>query len=215
MKLSRTLPLLGIGAASVLAGCGSSHHTATAPTSALGTVPATSVPATTSPTTAAPAATVAPTTTPPTTAAPSTTAPGSGSSCATSSLTGRLTNPSGAAGTTYYSLELTNSGSTTCTISGYAGVSYVTNAAGTQVGAAARRDPGTVATVTLAPGKAAVATLGLVEAGNYGPSCGQTPVAGLRVFPPNQTQALYVPHLSTGCSNSSDVVLHVGPFRAA
>lgn len=216
MRIRTTLPLLGLGAMAALAGCGSSHHSA----AGVSTTAATTVPVTTAASTSVPSPTVTagPVTTAPTTtvaAATTTTAGPTGPQpCQTAQLSGRLANPNGAAGTIYYTLELTNTGTTTCTVTGYAGVSFVTNSAGTQIGAAARRDPGSAATVTLAPGKSAGATLGIVDASNYGSGCGISPAAGLRVYPPGNTAALFVPHAANGCSNSSDVVLHVAPFTA-
>lgn len=214
MRIRTTLPLLGLGAMAALSGCGSTHHAAAPPSTVASTVPVTTAAPTTvsSPTVTSGPVTTAPTTTVPATT--TTTGPTGPQPCQTANLTGALTNPNGAAGTSYYTLQLTNTGSSTCTITGYAGVSFVTNAAGTQVGAAARRDPGTTATVTLAPGKSAGASLGIVEAGNYGSGCGITPVAGLRVYPPGQTAALFVPHVASACTNTNDVVLHVAPFAA-
>ncbi|HET6873355.1 MAG TPA: DUF4232 domain-containing protein, partial [Acidimicrobiales bacterium] len=60
----------------------------------------------------------------PVTATSPTTAAGPGR-CPTSSLTGSLAGASGTAGSTYYQLVLTNTGSTSCVIQGYAGVSFV------------------------------------------------------------------------------------------
>ena len=200
-------------ALTALAGCGSSTHkssaTTVAPTTPVTTGLQTMPTATTAPvtsTTAPGATTTAP--------AVTTTVPSGPQTCATADLSGALTSPSGAAGSVYYTLQLTNKGTTPCTMSGYPGVSFVTGASGTQVGAAAARNPGTVATLTLAPGQAASATLRVTVAANYGASCGVTPVAGLRVFPPGQTAALFVAHPDNGCSNTADVLLHVGPVAA-
>lgn len=216
MRIRTTLPLLGLGAMAALAGCGSSHHSAAVASTTVATTLPVTAPASTS--VPSPTVTGGPVTTAPTTtAAPTTTTPGptGPQPCQTAQLIGRLANPNGAAGTIYYTLELTHIGPTTCTVTGYAGVSFVTNSAGTQVGAAARRDPGSAATVTLAPGQSAGATLGIVDASNYGSGCGIVPVAGLRVYPPGNTGALFVPHEANACSNSTDVVLHVAPFKAA
>jgi hypothetical protein len=102
-----------------------------------------------------------------------------------------------------------NSGSVSCTLEGYPGVSFVSGS--TQVGASAAQMPGTLARVILSPGGVAVAQLGITEASNFGAGCGITNVDGLKVFPPNQTTSLIVSHNDQACSNTSDVTLHVGP----
>jgi hypothetical protein len=93
-------------------------------------------------------------------------------------------------------LQLTNTGSTTCTLYGYPGVSWVAGAAGTQVGAAATRQAnpaGTEQTVTLAPGALASAPLDIVDAGVFTKSeCKPVPVRGLRIYPPGEQAALFL-----------------------
>lgn len=211
MKTHTKLMYLALPGIALVAGCGSGHHSASATSTTTPavttTVPVTSGSSTTMATT--------PTTVGTTTTTPSTTQPSGPQPCPTSSLGGSLTNPNGAAGTVYYDLRLTNTGSVPCTLYGYDGVSLVTGSAGTQVGAAARRDPGTVAAVTLAPGQAATSLLGIVEAANYGSACGITSVSGLRVYPPGETAALFIPYKGSGCTNPSDVVIHVGPVTKA
>ena len=150
----------------------------------------------------------------PVTATSPTTAAGPGR-CPTSSLTGSLAGASGTAGSTYYQLVLTNSGSTSCVIQGYAGVSFVTGSSGQQVGAPADRSPGSTSPVLLAPGQRAQAVLQITDAGNYGPPCGITPTTGLRIYPPGQRASLLIAHSDKGCSNTSDGTLHVGPFSAS
>lgn len=185
------------------AGCSSSHNSSSP------TPPSTSVPVTAAPSTTTPPVTSAPSTTAP---APTTTVASGPQPCPTSALTAALGSPNGAAGTVYYNLTLTNQGTATCTLYGYPGVSFVTGNNGTQVGAAARRTNGTAAKLTLTPGQSASSPLGIVEAGNFGPNCQITNVDGLRVYPPGQTAALFVPHTGQGCANSADVVLEVGPL---
>lgn len=206
--------ILALGA---LAGCGSSsRHIATppapsttAPTIAPGTNPTTATTAT-SPTTGSGS-------TSPTSDASQpavTTVPGP-QRCSSSQLSGSLGQENGTAGTIYYPLVLTNKSGSTCYVEGYPGVSFVAGSDGHQVGAAATREPGTVQKITLAPGQAAAATLGIVDATNYGPPCQITSVLGLRVYPPNEVAALFVPHQDRGCANSQDVTLKVNPLVAA
>jgi Protein of unknown function (DUF4232) len=94
-------------------------------------------------------------------------------------------------------LQFTNVGSSACTLSGYPGVSWVAGADGHQVGAAATRQAnatGTEKTVTLAPGGIASAPLDIVDAAVFSTSqCKPVPVRGLRVYPPNEKAALFLP----------------------
>jgi len=208
---------LGLGV--VLAACGSGHKSAAPATT---TAPASTVrPRTTTTTAPRSTTTTAPpsttTTSPPSTATTTTAPPASLSACTSSHLAAALTSPQGAAGTTYYHLELTNTGSRPCTLYGYPGVSFVTGATGAQVGAAAEHSSTTepLSTVTLDPGASSVATLGIVDAGNYPTSCQITSASGLRVYPPGDVAALFIPTsgIST-CANSADSTLRVGPITA-
>ncbi len=90
----------------------------------------------------------------------------------------------GTAGTTFYVLEFSNVGATTCTLSGFAQVWAITSH-GTQVGKPASRR-GATSSVSLAPKATAHAILGVVDTGAL---CGNHGVAsaGLRVVPPGQT----------------------------
>jgi len=95
-------------------------------------------------------------------------------------------------------LQLRNAGSSACTVYGYPGVAWVAGADGHQVGAAAVRqaDPtgGAEKTVTLAPGAMASAPLDIVDAAVFSPSqCKPVPVRGLRVYPPGEKAALFLP----------------------
>ena len=134
--------------------------------------------------------------------------------CATAALAASLGRPDGTAGTIYYPVNLRNTGSSTCTIQGYPGVSFVAGA-NNQVGQAAEHDPGSTATVTLSPGQTASATLGIVDAGNFPGDCQRTPVSGLQSTPPGQTASLVIAHADTACANPQYSTLHVGPFASA
>ena len=94
-------------------------------------------------------------------------------------------------------LQLRNTGTSACTLYGYPGVSWVRGASGVQTGAAATRqaDPnGTEKTVTLAPGALASAPLDIVDAAVIPPSeCKPVAVRGLRIYPPGQQAALFLP----------------------
>lgn len=207
--------VMSAAAVAVLAGCGGSTHKSAPPT------PSTSAVTTVPPITVAPASTTVPaastTTSSSSTVAPSTTTTGPAGPrpCLTADLTASLGAPNGAAGTIYYQLRLTNKGGAACTLAGYPGVSFVAGASGAQVGAGAARTPGNATALTLAPGQSASSALGIAVASNYGSACQITDVAGLRVYPPGQTTALFVPHSDQACANQADVLLHVGPLGTA
>lgn len=135
--------------------------------------------------------------------------------CATSGLVVWLdTQGSGAAGSTYYNLELTNLSGRACTLFGYPGVSAV-DLAGRQLGSAAGRDPvHRPRLVTLARGATATVVLRIVDAGNYPPStCRPVTAAGLRVYPPNQRAAKLVPFPFRACSRIGPAYLSVEVAR--
>jgi hypothetical protein len=134
--------------------------------------------------------------------------------CATSGLDVWLdTQGQGAAGTIYYKLNFTNLSGSTCTLFGYPGVSG-TNLGGTQLGSAAVRLGATPHTVTLANGATAFAQLGIVQAGIFPSSqCGPVTAAGLRVYPPNQTQSRKVPFPFAACSKTGPLYLKIMPVQ--
>jgi hypothetical protein len=123
------------------------------------------------------------------------------------------TQGNGAAGTIYYDLEFTNLSGSTCTLFGYPGVS-ATNLTGTQLGSAAVRIGATPQTVTLANGATATALVGIVEGGIFPPAqCGPVTAAGLRVYPPGQTQSKRVPFPFAACSKSGPQYLKIMPVQ--
>lgn len=107
-----------------------------------------------------------------------------------------------AAGSTYYPLNLTNTSHTACSMYGYPGVSFVSGPSGSQIGAAATRNPAiTPAVVTLAPGATAHVTIQVVNALNYDKStCKPVTANWLKIFPPGQFTALYVKFSALTCS---------------
>jgi hypothetical protein len=121
---------------------------------------------------------------------------------------------SGAAGSVYRTLVLTNASDQECVVDGYPGVSFV-DASGTQVGAAADRDGSASVPVTLAPGGSVTTTLRQTNAQNYGAGCGITPAAGLRIYPPGATDSLVLPQEIPACSASSIVLMTVGALQPA
>ncbi len=124
----------------------------------------------------------------------------------------------GAAGSTDYPVDFTNTLSSPCRLYGYPGMSFVTSdsSAGRQIGAAAQENPGFAkVTVHLAAGGMAHAWLQVAEAGNY-PAATCQPVTAhwLRVFAPGETEAVYVNHAFSACSSSRAPLLTVMPVRA-
>jgi len=123
------------------------------------------------------------------------TATGTTTTCPTSGLSLRLGQSGAAAGSRYQPIVFTNTTPAPCTLTGYPGVSFVAPSTGQQVGAAATRNPQhATTTITLAPGASASGLLQIVNHANYPPAdCKATPVSGLRVYPPGNTAAAYVP----------------------
>jgi hypothetical protein len=125
-------------------------------------------------------------------------------SCSPSDLKAAVsTGPGGAAaGSAYYPLNLTNTSSSSCSLFGYPGVSFVTAPGGSQIGAPASRNPAIKpSTVVLAPGQTGHVTLQVVDALNYSKSaCKPVTAHWLKVFPPNQFGALYVKFSAQTCS---------------
>ncbi|MCU1572094.1 MAG: hypothetical protein JWO93_176 [Micrococcaceae bacterium] len=214
----RNVALLGTAALAIaaLAGCSTSGSPSAAgsTSAAAATTAATSTPsATPKPTSPAPTAT----TEPPATATRTGEPAAAPALCTATQLTGALDDSGGgAAGSVYMSLQVTNSSPTPCILDGYPGVSLVANGNGTQLGAPADRDPALPSSgpITLVPGGVAAAQLRYSQAANY-QSCDQVPADGLRVYPPSATDALYIAHPLTGCSDPSLVLLTIGAFQHA
>jgi hypothetical protein len=193
--MSRTLARYVITGAAVL---GAAAITACGPAKS----PPSGQPAT--PAAASPPGTPAASASTPASASPGTAAP---ATCASASLsvTVDVKQGSAAAGSAYYPIDFTNTGSTPCTLAGYPGVSVVTGKGGgngAEIGAPASRNSGAPpATVTLPAGGDAHAVLQVVDAGNYSASACH-PVTGhwLRIYPPGQTAALYAPFTAQVCS---------------
>jgi hypothetical protein len=119
--------------------------------------------------------------------------------CTTSQLTGWLGVPGdGAAGAVFYQLQLSNVGSSACTLFGFPGVSAV-SPGGHQLGRAAGRDYTKPAfTQVLPPGATVHSVLRIADPGVIG--CPTAIAAGLRVYPPNQFGALFVPFRFQTCT---------------
>ncbi|GAA2060956.1 MULTISPECIES: DUF4232 domain-containing protein [Streptomyces] len=136
-----------------------------------------------------------------------------GTVCAADALELSVEDPNAGAGSVMYTLVFTNTGDTTCSMTGYPGVSLLTAEGGEQIGAPAVRGPegGAAERVELAPGETARAGLRLARAENYpAPECGPAPAAGLLVYPPDETEALFLPQEGvTGCTDENVELLSV------
>jgi hypothetical protein len=169
-RRARLAPLVAAGALAVgLAACGgsSSSPTTTTKAPAGSSTTSTSGGAASSSTTSSTAAAAA--------------------TCRTSSLAVSLGPPNGSAGATHYSLAFRNTGTTTCTMYGYPGVSFL-DGSGNQIGDPAQRQGGTPAPVALAQGGKAYASVAVTDPG-IAPCSGSTAAAQVRVYPPGETQA--------------------------
>ena len=174
----------------LLAACGSSGGAAAPPTTVTATVTATP-----SASTAAPPATG-------TSVSPHTAGP---PACATSGLSVKLGAGNGAAGSTFVPIVFTNTTGSSCSMFGYPGVSFVTGQGGSQIGSAAMRDSTQPArTIVLAAGGVAHATLRVVQALNF-PTAACKPVTAntLKIFPPGQTDPLYIAFTAMTCASTS------------
>ena len=195
-------PVLAAGlltCAVALAGCASAGSTSQP--NASGSTPA-----------ASPSAPAAASSSSPAGAAPSSSA--GGTACATSALQIKLGASDGYAGGVYQTIDFTNTSGSTCTLFGYPGVSLVTGPPYQQLGVPAKRTTTTRAkVVALAPGATANAVLQIVDALNFpSPSCQPTKATALKVYPPNQFTAVYLPDTSYGCGNPVQT-MYIAPVR--
>jgi hypothetical protein len=143
--------------------------------------------------------------------------------CSTSNLDVWLnTTGNGAAGSSYYNLNLTNLSARSCTLFGYPGVSAITQA-GIQLGSSAGRDGQHASTrITLASARTAkgfesstsrntaTVILQITVAENFPASiCSPITASGLRVYPPGQKESTVVPFPFVGCAKAGPQFLHV------
>lgn len=189
------LAVTGVALGAALAACGSGNSGQPAPGSAAGPTEPVSEPASSS---NAGSQAVSP----PSGSGGATEVAAGPALCRSSDLRLSLGRGDAAAGTVYRPLEFTNVSDHPCVLAGFPGVSYVGGADGHQVGAPANRDGDTGSSITLGKGEAASATVGFTNIDNYDAvACQPQPVRGLRVYPPQETAALYIDMPTTGCGS--------------
>jgi hypothetical protein len=160
-------------------------------------------------TTRAPTTTVAPSTS---TSSPTTTAAGV-PPCASGQLSVAVGQSQGAAGSLIVPLVFTNTGSTTCSLQGYPGVSIV-GADGAQLGAAAARTGQATPLVSLPAGQTTTAIFRQANPGIL--NCTPVSATGFRVYPPNQTAALFAADSSlTTCPGNPQESPQISPVGTA
>lgn len=131
--------------------------------------------------------------------------------CATSQLELAVVPAGAGTGSVFLDLTATNTSGVPCTIAGYPGVSFV-DARGTMIGVPAVRTPGAPgAAQLLAPGESATAMLRMARAAMY-PACDPRPAEGLRVYPPESTEPVVVPHPVQACANPAVQQLEIQGF---
>jgi hypothetical protein len=196
--MRRLLPVLALPVA-LLAGC-----TATAtPASPATTSPATTSPATTSPATTSPA-TTSPATTGP--AKATTVAPADNGTprCHTGDLAATSAYGDGATGHFSVDLRLTNKSGHACTLLGFPGVSWVAGDNGKQVNDPFKRVTAAKKTITLKPGATAHSMLVQSQTAFFDDkTCKPIQVRGYRVYPPDETAAIFVSSPQKVCSAKS------------
>lgn len=210
MRTTTRLTVLAVAALATagLAGCSAKSDSSNAPTA-------------TKTVTAAPAPAPATSSATPSASSTATTAPGSGTAigaCTAAHLSASIAANAGggAAGSTYVSIVLTNSGPASCTLQGWPGVSFVGGGNGTQLGQAAVFDKTSPhPTVTIAPSGSAKSTLRVVQAANYSSAdCKPTKIDGFRIYAPGQKASLFAANTRfTACASKSVSLLTVSALQ--
>ncbi|MCT1368431.1 DUF4232 domain-containing protein [uncultured Kocuria sp.] len=123
------------------------------------------------------------------------------SSCGRGDLHVAVDTSNGAAGSTYYTMTFTNSGSNPCKISGYPTVNFI-GGSGQTIGAAATPATDLGGTgATLQPGDSTSAILRSTQPDLYGSTCEKTNASGLRIAAPGSKDSLDVPFTFSACGN--------------
>jgi hypothetical protein len=129
--------------------------------------------------------------------------------CAAAALTTWIGLPGdGAAGSSYYELEFSNTSSHACTLFGFPGVSAI-DVHGHQLGSAAARDHSDVAqTNTLGRGATAHVLLRIVNVGAIA-DCQPADAVQLRIYPPSDPRSVALPFSFSACKKHGPLYLFV------
>ncbi len=150
----------------------------------------------------------------PTTAAAPAVSGGDAPWCTDADLTASYRGGDSATSHRYGRIVLTNTSGHACVTGGYGGLSYVGGGDGTQIGAAADREPGKVRHYVLRPGQRVHSR---VTETSFAPfpkrKCRPRHVDGFRVYVPDATASQYVAHPTTGCANPAVHLLSQRPYR--
>jgi hypothetical protein len=131
--------------------------------------------------------------------------------CSTSKLKLSISNQSGAAGTMYMNADVTNTGASSCKLTGYPTV-FLADSTGstTGMGAEASSDY-TPTSITLTPGSAAHSLLAFPNAGNFGtPGICSAASVNLYFYPPASTTYLQLPLVQHACPGFRATALKAG-----
>jgi len=127
-------------------------------------------------------------------AAPSVKTTASATSCQTSNLTATLTNGTGTAGTYYYTLTLTNKGTTSCTVTGSPTITAL-DTDGKTVGTTTPAAH-TATAITIAAGAKAYSSIGFPNNGNFDSGVCKA-MKSLVIYPPSQTDGLTIANIDS------------------
>lgn len=111
----------------------------------------------------------------------------------------------GAAGSNYVLLTYRNTGTGSCLLAGFPGVSFVGHGNGTQLGDPAVRNRSAASSpVRLAAGSTTTSLLQITNAGNYDArQCAPTTADGFRVYPPGSRAAVYIHFPVSACQRNT------------
>ena len=134
--------------------------------------------------------------------------------CANADLTATYRGGDAAMSHTYGRIVLTNTSDHACRTGGYGGLSYVGGGDGTQIGAAADREPATVRTYVLQPGQRVHSRVAETSYAPYPKAkCRPRHVDGFRVYVPDATASQFITHPTTGCANVEVHLISHRPYR--
>lgn len=130
------------------------------------------------------------------------------STCLASHMTAKISEPSGSAGSQYYTVTLHNTGQA-CSLAGYPGVSLV-DIKDNQIGAPAKRSGQNISTITVPANGSASFSLEISNALLYG-DCTPAQSAGLKIYPPENTEWITIPLSTQTCTQEDIHTMTISP----